>query len=317
MCRFSSFSRSSSGCGTSSSNGEQWSGSRRFKTFFIRGLRWLWRLILIFAIGYIFIVYPIYFLFTVHYPIAKQVSDTQFILSSFANGPTPAGAHCTGMRCLADLDIWMAKNPVLRPLAQYMLGVLMVLQRADGGNTIYFLGHVAGAGGWIYFPLLFLLKEPIPTLIIVSYGARPCRLVDDPPRPARRRGGRGQRILDYIGVNFAEFSMASFIVLYWGYSMQSPLNIGVRHLMPTLPFIYILAAGVWKKWVTNVNVPAGTHHFRRGRLPPQNRSSAQASNIFSSSSCFFGFSLKRFLPRRISFPISTNSAAASGTATTT
>ena len=48
--------------------------------------------------------------------------------------------------------------------------------------------------------------------------------------------------------------MVSFIVLYWGYSMQSPLNIGIRHLMPTIPFIYILAAGVWKKWVTRINL---------------------------------------------------------------
>ena len=74
------------------------------------------------------------------------------------------------MRCVADADIWMAGSPVLRPVAQYALGVLMVMQRADGGNTIYFLGHVAQSGGWIYFPALFLLKEPIPTLAIVLFG---------------------------------------------------------------------------------------------------------------------------------------------------
>jgi len=230
--------------------------SRRFKTFLMRGFRWIWRLILVFAIGYVFIVYPIYFLFTANYPIAKQVSDAQFILGSFANGPTPAGMHCAGIRCLADLDIWMAKSPVLRPLAEYMLGILMVFQRSAGGNTIYFLGEVRGAGGPAYFPLLFLLKEPVPTLIIVLAAlviAAWCMIRRD-PRDGRRRG---QRILDYLGVNFPEFSMASFIVLYWGYSMQSPLNIGLRHLMPTIPFIYILAAGVWKKWVTRINFPGG------------------------------------------------------------
>jgi len=51
--------------------------------------------------------------------------------------------------------------------------------------------------------------------------------------------------------------MASFIVLYWGYSLQSPLNIGLRHLMPTIPFIYILAAGVWKRWITRINFSLG------------------------------------------------------------
>jgi hypothetical protein len=52
--------------------------------------------------------------------------------------------------------------------------------------------------------------------------------------------------------------MGSFIILYWGYSMHSPLNIGIRHLMPTISFIYILAAGVWKKWITRIAMPAGS-----------------------------------------------------------
>ena len=122
---------------------------------------------LIIGIGYVFVVYPVYFLFTLHYPIAKQVSDTTEILTSFATGPTPAGQLCHGMRCLADLDIWMAKYPVTRPYGEYLLGLLMSLQRSDGGNVIYFLGRVVDSGGWIYFPVLFLLKEPLPTLIII------------------------------------------------------------------------------------------------------------------------------------------------------
>ncbi len=219
------------------------------------GLSWIWRLILIFAIGYIFIIYPLYFLFTVNYPIPKQVNDTAFILGSFAGGPPPAGAHCSGMRCLANLDIWMARNPLLRPYAEYMLGVLMVIQRVGGGNTIYFMGHVVGSGGWTYFPLLFLLKEPIPTLAIVLTALilAVWWMVRRDPHDGR---GRSRRIFDYIGVNFAEFSMASFIVLYWGYSVQSTLNIGLRHLMPTIPLIFILSASVWKKWIANIHIPS-------------------------------------------------------------
>ena len=230
--------------------------ARRFKTFSVRGLRWAWRLALIFAIGYIVIVYPLYFLFTIHYPIAKQVSDTTEILGSFANGPTPAGQACQAMRCLANMDIWASGNPVLRPYAEYLLGLLMSLQRVEGGNTIYFLGQIRGSGGWLYFPVLFLLKETIPTLIIV-FGALFLALWWMVRRDRRSGRGRMQRILDYLGVNFAEFSLASFVVLYWGYSMHAPLNIGIRHIIPTLPFIYILSAGVWKKWVTNLKMPAG------------------------------------------------------------
>jgi 4-amino-4-deoxy-L-arabinose transferase-like glycosyltransferase len=206
--------------------------------------QYAWRLILIFAIGYILIVYPVYFLFTSHYPITKQISDTQALLTSFATGPTPAGQMCSGTRCIADLDIWMSKSVILRPYAQYLLGILMVLQRADGGNTIYFLGQIRGSGGWIYFPVLFLLKEPIPTLIIVL-GALFLSVL----WLIRRKWD----IRKYFYERFDHFAMAFFVIAYWGYSMHSQLNIGIRHIMPTIPFIFILASGVWKKWILQFN----------------------------------------------------------------
>ena len=220
----------------------------RLRKNLVSGLRHLWHLVAIGLIGYLVIVYPIYLLFTANYPVARQVSDTTAILTSFANGSTPAGQACRGMRCLADLDIRMAGNPVTRPFAEYGLGILMVLQRADSGNTIYFLGQVIQSGGPIYFPLLFALKEPIPTLIVV-FLALILALWWIFKKAFRGPKHIFRNIIDYLGVSWGEFSMASFIVLYWGYSMHAPLNIGIRHVLPTIPLIYILAAGVWKRWI--------------------------------------------------------------------
>jgi hypothetical protein len=223
------------------------------------GGRTLWKLILMIVIGYVFVVYPVYYLFTANYPTTKQISDTTQILTSFANGPTPAGQICHGARCLADADIWMAKNPITRPYAQYLLGLLMVLQRADGGNTIYFLGHVVNSGGWIYFPTLFLLKEPLPTLIIIFLGfILAVWWIIRAAIRTRSLKRNFEAILDYIRTNFYQFSMASFVILYWGYSMHSPLNIGIRHIIPTIPFILILAAGIWKTWITRMDFDFGS-----------------------------------------------------------
>ena len=237
----------------------QWNttdAARRARTFFLRLCHYAWKCILIFAIGYIIIVYPVYFLFTSGYPIQKQISDTATILSSFASRPTPAARFAHRARCLADVDIWMSQHYSNRPFGEYMLGVLMALQRVDGGNTIYFLGAISGSGGWIYFPVLFLLKEPIPTLIIVllALGLAIWWTIKKTLKP----GGIAlkDRIIGYLKTNFAEFSIASFVVLYWAYSMHSPLNIGIRHLMPTFPLIFILAGGVWKKWITQVHFNA-------------------------------------------------------------
>ncbi len=214
----------------------------------------LGRTVVVMAIGYVLVVYPIYALFTVNYPIAKQVSDTTFILQSFAGGPTPPGASCNLGRCLAELNIAMAGSNLLRPFAEYMLGVLMVLQRSAGGNTNYFLGEVS-AGGWHhYFPVVYALKEPLPVVIMVLV-ALIGALIGIIRVTKSSKLKALSYLVDWLGVSFAEFAMISFIIFYWAYSMQSPLNIGFRHLFPTLPFIYILTAGYWKRLLTTFRLP--------------------------------------------------------------
>ena len=225
----------------------------KIKRIIIHGIRYLRALILIFAIGYL-LVYVFYFVFTINYPVEKQRADTEFTLASFAGGPDPDLQTCKlnsgvsasrHMRCLAEINIGMTRNPILRPLAQYLLGVLMVLQRSAGGNTAYFLGEVSASGWWYYFPVVFVLKEPIPSLILIALA-----LILSIWKILKTINYKLKTISDYLGTNFAEFSMLSFIVLYCVYSIKSPLNIGVRHILPTVPFLYILTAGSLKKWVS-------------------------------------------------------------------
>jgi hypothetical protein len=49
--------------------------------------------------------------------------------------------------------------------------------------------------------------------------------------------------------SFLELSFFMFVVFYWAYSTLSPLNIGVRHILPTIPLMYILATVAWRKFV--------------------------------------------------------------------
>lgn len=230
---------------------------RRLSRFAKRAWHHLKSIILIFVIGYALVVYPIYFLFTVNYPMQKQTADTEFILTSFAGGPTPPGQTCKPLRCLADLNIRLTKNPATRPLAEYILGVLMVLQRSSGGNTAYFLGEVSAAGSALYFPVIYLLKEPLPALIMI-FLALVLSVYTMVKKARDKTSSIKTKILDYLELNFAEFSMIVFVVLYWVWSIKSSLNIGVRHLLPTLPLIYVLTAGVWKRWTTKLNIAGGS-----------------------------------------------------------
>ena len=95
--------------------------------------------------------------------------------------------------------------------------------------------------------MVYLLKETLPTLIIIFFGFLLALIATAKKFVGGFSRGIKYFFTDYLGNNFAEFSMLVFVILYWAYSMKSPLNIGIRHLLPTFPFIYILAAGAWKK----------------------------------------------------------------------
>ncbi len=212
-------------------------------------LRYLLATFAIFIIGAL-LIYAFYLLATWNYPPERQLADTEYILQSFNTRP------------LADLDIWMVKNPILRPWAEYLLGVLMVTQRTAGGNTAYFLGEISAAGWWYYFPMIFLMKEPAGILIMIALAFL---LGFWDALRSFRNGVMGtlRKFKEYLNTNFAELTLLIFVVIYWGQGMSSDLNIGFRHLIPTLPMIYILSASALKKWLAITPSPIAAGFIER------------------------------------------------------
>lgn len=200
-------------------------------------LRILGKTVVIGLIGLI-LIWGVYAYHVWNYPPERQLSDSEFILGSF------------GVRSLVDLNLWMIQQPLLRPLAQYMLGILMVIQRVAGGNTAYFLGEVSSSGSFLYFPVLYFLKEPL-VFHILSFTALGFAL----KRFARAKRKTFSKILWWARDHFLETASLVFVTLYWGWSMRSPLNIGVRHLLPTFPFIYVLVAKEITSWLENKVMP--------------------------------------------------------------
>ncbi len=204
------------------------------------------RSVLIVAIiGYAIVVYPTYKLLTQNYPPSRQARDTAFILGSFAGGPTEDGHLCNPGRCIAEAVIGAAKIPALQPIAEYALGVLMVVQRADGGSTTYFIGSVSSKGAWLYFPIVYLLKETIPLLVLLVVAA-----LYGIGRFLTRSKRTALRFREWVLKNPTEALIAIFVFIYWSVSIRSSLNIGVRHLMPVIPLMYFLGLRGWKEIVT-------------------------------------------------------------------
>jgi len=206
--------------------------SENFAKFLKIFCAYLLRFALVLAVGYA-LVWLFYLYHTWNYPPQKQAQDTQFILAS------------SNLRPLADLTVWMADKPVLRPAAQYMLGLLMVFQRASGGNNGYFLGEVSASGWKNYFPVVYLIKEPLAFFVLLAISLLYVAWLVKKTfwlKPF-------QRAKNWMKNHFSEFAMLLFVGIYWFTSLSSNLNIGVRHLLPVFPFTILLVSASVSLWM--------------------------------------------------------------------
>jgi len=203
---------------------------------------------------WVLLVWVVYGLQIYNYPPERQLRDTKMNLESFSGGPSSIKETCFSpksfakiKRCLAEIIIWTSNKPIIRPLAHYGLGLLMVFQRASGGHTTYFLGEVSAAGWKIYFPFVYLIKEPLAFhllwILVLAYFALKIKtpLWKNPIF----------RLKNFLKNHFVECSMAIWLFLYWATSIKSNLNIGVRHLLPAFPFAIILTAKGAISWLEN------------------------------------------------------------------
>ncbi|OGN08899.1 MAG: hypothetical protein A3J46_02455 [Candidatus Yanofskybacteria bacterium RIFCSPHIGHO2_02_FULL_41_11] len=214
---------------------------KSFTVLFIRSL-------ILMALGIILVVWPVYALHTINYPPERQRNDAASNLATYGN------------RLFADPVVWASDKPMIRPLAQYAMGILMVNQRSAGGNTTFFLGEVRNYAWKYYFPVVYAIKEPLPfwllTIAVLLYLAAKMKIPNSKFQiPNIRR---------WIKTYFVEFSMLLWIVMYWFLSIKANLNIGVRHLLPTYSFVYILLAGQIVKIIQNAKLKNSS---RLGGIP--------------------------------------------------
>lgn len=198
--------------------------SSNFKDFFKILSRYFLRFILILLIS--FLIIGVFYQYHVwNYPPEKQAKDTQSILSS-------PNYHSI---------VWMADKPILRPFAQYLLGLIMATQRTSGGETIYFFGEISSTGWKTYFPFVYLIKEPL-TFHVLTLIALLFVIFSIIKQPFWLNAW--QKTREWLNFHFPEFAFISFIIIYWIVSLSSNLNIGVRHLLPLFPFTFILISSV-------------------------------------------------------------------------
>ena len=107
----------------------------------------------------------------------------------------------------------------------FLLGAIDTVLHNEGGHPAFLLGQYSDHGWWYYFPVAFALKTTIPFLIlaIASIAWAVWRI-------SRR--------------DLKPLVLLIPVFIYSIIAMLAAINIGVRHLLPVFPFLFILGGAL-------------------------------------------------------------------------
>jgi hypothetical protein len=156
------------------------------------------------------------------YRLPPEVNSIQQIFSS--NKPNASkdalyqqqAGQMTGNRDRILTKAMNGARYVLFP-QDYYKGVVSLLIHVGSGHGSFLLGHTSAQGWWYYFPVIFAAKTPIPELI--GFVAAIFIIIRRRNKPA------------------AFFLLAA--LLYLAFAMTSKANLGLRHLLPIYPVVFI------------------------------------------------------------------------------
>jgi hypothetical protein len=109
------------------------------------------------------------------------------------------------------------------PAHAYLYGLSAVAEHNAGGHNSYLLGMRSETGWWYYFPVVFAVKSTMAAL------AAALLLLAAGLWQAWRREWISPMAL----------GLALPPLLYFVFSMTSGINIGMRHILPVYPFLYV------------------------------------------------------------------------------
>lgn len=113
-------------------------------------------------------------------------------------------------------------SPLIVP-RDYFKGLYLVFAHVEDGHDSYLLGQYSRVGWWYYFPVIFVAKNPIPTILLFAIG-----LVF-----AFRAGSKRR---EYVFIALASF-------LFLAFAMYSKANLGVRHILPFIVVLTVVTGG--------------------------------------------------------------------------
>jgi hypothetical protein len=136
------------------------------------------------------------------------------------------------------------ESPVTRGVSWYLTGVLAqtfhLIYGHEGPSNLF--DHFYFGGRPWYFPVLLVTKEPLGSLAMVAFAAIAVGWTC-----WKLRGSLKAKEL--ARENFLAVAGLMFVIFYSSIAAATNLNIGFRHFLPVLPFLYMGVCLVVVRWV--------------------------------------------------------------------
>ncbi|MBN1889212.1 MAG: glycosyltransferase family 39 protein [Thermoflexales bacterium] len=113
------------------------------------------------------------------------------------------------------------------PAPSHWLILQAFSQHVAEGHTAFLAGQVSQHGWWWYFPLAFVVKTPLPSLILLA-----AALIS---------------MIAWRPISWTDYAwLLAIPVIYFANAVISTIDIGYRHLLPVLPFMFVFIGGqIW------------------------------------------------------------------------
>jgi 4-amino-4-deoxy-L-arabinose transferase-like glycosyltransferase len=154
-------------------------------------------------------------------------------------------AHATVDRFIQDPGLrrlaYRLVEAVRVPFPTYLRGLGWLKRYSVRGAPNFLMGQFSRKGWWYYFLVALAIKTPIPTLILAIAGTY---LI------LRRR--LAAKDSGTLGANRREHVLIIAVIGFFASMLFSTVNIGYRHILPVLPFLFVIAGGtitsIPKRW---------------------------------------------------------------------
>ncbi len=158
--------------------------------------------------------------------LSLVVLNAGYLFSGFGTPLARFDLTMPGLRAIAASPL--GRLPVPLP-ADFVDGYDKQMAEAQAQYTVYFHGALSRHGWWYYYPAAFVLKTPLPLLLLFVLGI----VVWAGSGRLRRERLRSATLF---------LPPLLYVTLF---SLVTDVNVGLRYILAVYPFVFLIAASVW------------------------------------------------------------------------